>query len=440
MNVPERGVVREWGVQEVQEFLRQAGMEDCGAILEKKGVDGLALLGMNDAILQMWSREMKIIQIKKLSKLVTKLNCSPQSSGMALPAPPSLSFPQLPPSHPTNPAQTSHSSKPMKGERKASLHKPDNTVVSKDQNTKKSDKSLLKPQLSPKPTAKMRKENLPYRTTLNRPQLKPITPGFVKHIGKEETKSSQKLSNPKEPNLNKSNPVKPSSPKSQSIPNQVSTTETNPFPKSIQPSTSKQQSPKPLHKKLPFMKPPISSLQSPKSGSPPLNSRPPCARKATTPKPLVDGPLTSKSVIGPSHISKNLSPKSFATTKAAEPKSESQKKFPSDAKLSVIGSQQKPASLIHSDISNPLSPRSLVSKFSKPVNVVKLQETHVKVTADIGNRELGNMSSPNKTNGLLNTSDCSTNGEEGKENPEKQKPGFVKPLQGSRKSPLVAAP
>ena len=64
----------------------------------------------------------------------------------------------------------------------------------------------------------------------------------------------------------------------------------------------------------------------------------------------------------------------------------------------------------------------------------------MKVTADIENRDLGNMSSKNKTNGLLNTSYSSTNGEEGKENPEKQKPGFVKPLQGSRKSPLVAAP
>ena len=86
----------------------QAGLADCGAILEKKGVDGLvmqnipkdtkiptcdllldgnvkntnislcsgwfqiwnhlkclqALLGMTDSVLQMWSREMKIMQIK----------------------------------------------------------------------------------------------------------------------------------------------------------------------------------------------------------------------------------------------------------------------------------------------------------------------------------------------------------------------------------------
>jgi len=43
MSLPERALVREWGVDEVQTFLRQAGLADCGAILEKKGVDGLVM-------------------------------------------------------------------------------------------------------------------------------------------------------------------------------------------------------------------------------------------------------------------------------------------------------------------------------------------------------------------------------------------------------------
>ena len=98
----------------------QAGLADCGAILEKKGVDGLvmqnipkdtkiptcdllldgnvkksnqiysgwfqiwnhlkclqALLGMTDSVLQMWSREMKIMQIKWGKKQFFLYNISP---------------------------------------------------------------------------------------------------------------------------------------------------------------------------------------------------------------------------------------------------------------------------------------------------------------------------------------------------------------------------
>jgi len=73
MTIPSMEEVRGWGVDQVQEYLKQAGLGDCCDILLRKQVDGLALLGMNDAVLQMWSRDMKIMQIKKLSKLVSQL-------------------------------------------------------------------------------------------------------------------------------------------------------------------------------------------------------------------------------------------------------------------------------------------------------------------------------------------------------------------------------
>jgi len=75
-SIPPREEVKDWGEDEVQQFVKQAGMADCCDILKKKKVDGLALLGMNDAVLQLWSRDMKIMQIKKLSKLVSQLNSS----------------------------------------------------------------------------------------------------------------------------------------------------------------------------------------------------------------------------------------------------------------------------------------------------------------------------------------------------------------------------
>jgi len=73
MTIPSMEEVRGWGVDQVQDYLKQAGLGDCCDILLRKQVDGLALLGMNDAVLQMWSRDMKIMQIKKLSKLVSQL-------------------------------------------------------------------------------------------------------------------------------------------------------------------------------------------------------------------------------------------------------------------------------------------------------------------------------------------------------------------------------
>jgi len=76
MTIPSMEEVRGWGVDQVQDYLKQAGLGDCCDILLRKQVDGLALLGMNDAVLQMWSRDMKIMQIKKLSKLVSQLTSS----------------------------------------------------------------------------------------------------------------------------------------------------------------------------------------------------------------------------------------------------------------------------------------------------------------------------------------------------------------------------
>jgi len=64
LKLPPRDEIRKWDSDQVQEFLKEIGMSDCGDILEKKQVDGLALLGMNDAVLQLWSRDMKIMQIK----------------------------------------------------------------------------------------------------------------------------------------------------------------------------------------------------------------------------------------------------------------------------------------------------------------------------------------------------------------------------------------
>merc|ERR1719450_435035 len=73
MKLPSNEEIKKWNVDRVQEFLAQAGLSDCCDIMLRKQVDGLALLGMNDAVLQMWSRDMKIMQIKKLSKLVSQL-------------------------------------------------------------------------------------------------------------------------------------------------------------------------------------------------------------------------------------------------------------------------------------------------------------------------------------------------------------------------------
>jgi len=42
---------------------------------------------MNDAVLQMWSRDMKIMQIKKLSKLVSQLNSTPMPVGRSMVSP-----------------------------------------------------------------------------------------------------------------------------------------------------------------------------------------------------------------------------------------------------------------------------------------------------------------------------------------------------------------
>jgi len=65
MKLPSNEKIKKWNVDQVQEFLAQAGLSDCCDVMLKKQVDGLALLGMNDAVLQMWSRDMKIMQIKK---------------------------------------------------------------------------------------------------------------------------------------------------------------------------------------------------------------------------------------------------------------------------------------------------------------------------------------------------------------------------------------
>eukprot|EP00090_Calanus_glacialis_P019699 TRINITY_DN30207_c0_g1_i9.p1 TRINITY_DN30207_c0_g1~~TRINITY_DN30207_c0_g1_i9.p1 ORF type:complete len:747 (-),score=240.74 TRINITY_DN30207_c0_g1_i9:43-2283(-) len=74
MTIPSMEEVKGWDVDQVQDYLKQTGLSDCCDILMRKQVDGLALLGMNDAVLQLWSRDMKIMQIKKLSKLVSQLN------------------------------------------------------------------------------------------------------------------------------------------------------------------------------------------------------------------------------------------------------------------------------------------------------------------------------------------------------------------------------
>merc|ERR550532_3025670 len=73
-SLPSCQEMRGWTVDQVQLFLQQAGLSDCCDIMLRKQVDGLALMGMNDAVLQLWSREMKIMQIKKLSKLISQLN------------------------------------------------------------------------------------------------------------------------------------------------------------------------------------------------------------------------------------------------------------------------------------------------------------------------------------------------------------------------------
>merc|ERR1711974_541710 len=117
-----------------------------------------------------------------LSKLLSQLNSCPsqdpatnQTTSTTKHLPPSLS-------PPTKFTPSSRAEESKKEERKCSL-----TEVQPS-----AEKRSLKPQLSPKPVIRGRNgsENLPYRTTLNRAGLKPVTPSFVKHIGVEEKNST----------------------------------------------------------------------------------------------------------------------------------------------------------------------------------------------------------------------------------------------------------
>ena len=184
-------------------------------------------------------------------------------------------------------------------------------------------------------------KKLPYRTTLNKPTLRPVTPGFVKHIEVEnkkvlaETKGSVNglgtTTKDMKIKVNQAPKTVPKNIVSTNLvsPKQVQNRSVSPKPLSPKPSAST----KPLVSKshLPTT-PPLKPLSPKPIKSKPMllkpsSQKPATAKPLTTNKPTCTKPAT-QSVIK-TKLSKNLSPKPFVATKPMSPK-------PSQTKQSEI--------------------------------------------------------------------------------------------------------
>ena len=162
------------------------------------------------------------------------------------------------------------------------------------------EKRSLKPQLSPKPVIRGRNgsENLPYRTTLNRAGLKPVTPSFVKHIGAEEknpTGTNQTL----HANTSLLNSTKSASP---SYPNQAS-----PKPAFSKPAVSTLSSGSISPNKPLSLSPKPSSVSSESISPKPVTSQLNPNRPTASPKPSTNGrpsPAPSNPSLRPGNLSR----------------------------------------------------------------------------------------------------------------------------------------